>query len=82
MKKQSQPMKSGRIAEMLALAAKAEPPAKGLKGQGEVALVLAGKGFGPTAIARFLAEHGSPVSVATVWRYLRQQQTPQSLSQS
>jgi hypothetical protein len=60
------------IAQLRELAANAIPqPRQPLKGQGEIALLLAKRGFGPTGIARFLAEHGKPVSVPTVSKFLK-----------
>ena len=67
-----QPVTDQKLAEMLAIAAKVDPPVRtSLKGQAEVALLLRDRGFGPTAIARFLATHGTRVSVPTVWQFLR-----------
>jgi predicted transcriptional regulator len=58
------------VNQLLELAQEAVPPNSKLRGQGEIALTLRDLGFGPRAIARFLATHGLPVSPAAVSKYL------------
>ncbi|MEI7910353.1 MAG: hypothetical protein WCK77_12010 [Verrucomicrobiota bacterium] len=58
------------VSQLLELAQNAVSPNTRLRGQGQIALTLRGRGFGPRAITRFLTTHGLPVSPAAVSKYL------------
>jgi len=70
------PMKTkqeqNKLEELIELASAATPTPQGnLKGQGEVALILRGRGFGIRQISAFLKEHGTPISPTAVGKFLK-----------
>lgn len=58
------------VTQLLEIAQIAISPNTRLRGQGQIAVTLRDRGFGPRAISRFLTTHGLPVSPAAVSKYL------------
>ena len=58
------------VTQLLEIAQMAISPNTRLRGQGQIAMTLRARGFGPRAISRFLTTHGLPVSPAAISKYL------------
>jgi len=65
-----------KLEELTKLAQQAVPKTSPLKGQGDIALLLRDRGFGPRQIANFLKTHGVSCSPTAVMRFLQKNPKP------